>query len=141
LFYSNSLGGLELCSFVANKPLDLSPTERASIGHRTITPDFSLPDYDSVVEYLGSVHNEGKNPEIDHVRSLDYSTLGKREFGFWYDDVKTQNAFITSAMRIVAVIEQKDGAGVKRRIARLLRNPSFIKKQADLFAVFRPWLR
>lgn len=141
LFYPESLGGLALCDFVANEELDLSPDEWRSIGHRTITPDFQLVGYQSVVEYLGAVHEEGSNPTKDHRRSLDYQTLGKREFNFVYDDVCTRMRFMASAVRLATVIEQYDGSGAVKRVLNLSRNKSFIERQRTLFEVFRPWLR
>lgn len=141
LFSSSRLGGLELCEFVANEPLKLTERERASIGYRTITPDFQMPKYQSVVEYLGEVHNEGDNPRIDHQRSLDYQTLGKREFAFWYEDVSTINALMISASRIVSAMEQFDGTETRRRFVRLSNDPAFRERQRAMFAVFRPWLR
>jgi len=141
LFFSSRLGGLGLCDFVANKELDLTPKERASIEWRTITPDFQLVGYNAVVEYLGEIHKEGDNPRIDHRRSLDYQTLGKREFAFWYEDVNTQKAFMESAARLKSAIEQFDGPAVRKRFKRLASNPAFQKRQRTLFSVFRPWLR
>lgn len=141
LFFATSLGGLALCDFEANKPLRLTSAERAAIGNRTITPDFTLMDYRSVVEYLGSIHAEGQNPRIDHRRSLDYQTLGLREFGFWYDDVRSQGDFMRSAARIVTAIEQFDGPDARRRFQRLASDLSFCDRQGTLFRVFRPWLR
>lgn len=141
LFGPSYLGGLELCEFAANKPLELNARERASINYRTITPDFQLLGYRSVVEYLGEIHNEGDNPRIDHRRSLDYQTLGVREFSFWYEDVSTINSFMISAVRIVSVLEQFDGPKARRRFCRLTNDPAFRERQRVLFAVFRPWLR
>lgn len=141
LFFDTRLGGLGLCDFVANKELDLTPQEHASIEWRTITPDFQLVGYNSVVEYLGEVHKEGKNPRIDHRRSLDYQTLGKREFAFWYEDVNTQKAFMESAARLESAIEQFDGSAARKRFKRLASDPAFQKRQRTLFSVFRPWLR
>ena len=141
LFGPSYLGGLELCEFAANKPLELNARERASINYRTITPDFQLLGYRSVVEYLGEIHNEGDNPRIDHRRSLDYQTLGVREFSFWYEDVSTINSFMISAARIVSVLEQFDGPKARRRFYRLTNDPAFRERQRVLLAVFRPWLR
>lgn len=141
LFGESRLGGLALCAFEPNASLELSPAERAAIDHRTITPDFTLKPYRSVVEYLGVVHEKGDNPEIDHVRSLDYQTLAYREFAFTYDDVRTQAAFMASAARLVTVIEQYDGPGIRQRFNRLARDPQFSRRQRVLFEVFRPWLR
>ena len=141
LFGPSHLGGLELCDFVANESLVLNARERASISYRTITPDFQLPGYRSVVEYLGEIHNEGDNPRIDHRRSLDYQTLGVREFALWYEDVNTINSFMISASRIVSVIEQFDGPEARRRFCGLGNDSEFRAKQRVLFAVFRPWPR
>ena len=141
LFFNSRLGGLHLCDFEANKALDLSPSQLESIGNRTITPDFQLVGYNAVVEYLGAIHEAGDNPRIDHKRSLDYQTLGKREFAFWYEDVKTQASFMESAARIVAMIGQYEGPSIRKRFARLKNDPDFIGRQKELFAVFRPWLR
>ena len=141
LFGSDRLGGYGLCAFEANRPLDLSFEKRQLIGGRTITPDFTLIGYDSVVEYLGGIHKEGDNPRIDHIRSLDYQTLGIREFGFAYDDVKSQGDFQRSAARIVAVIEAYDGPEARHRFGRLCKSPAFALRQQTLFEVFRPWLR
>ena len=141
LFGCSRLGGYGLCAFEANKPLDLSYARRQLIEDRTITPDFTLMGYDSVVEYLGSIHKEGKNPQIDHVRSLDYQTLGIREFSFAYDDVRTRADFERSASRLVAVLEAYDGPEARRRFDRLCKSSAFAKRQRTLFEVFRPWLR
>lgn len=141
LFFGSRLGGLGLCDFVANKKLDLTKKEHASIEWRTITPDFQLVGYNSVVEYLGEVHKEGDNPRIDHRRSLDYQTLGKSEFAFWYEDVNTQEAFMESAARLVPTIERFDGPAVRKRFKRLAGDAAFQKRQRTLFSVFRPWLR
>ena len=141
LFFGSRLGGLGLCDFVANKKLDLTPRENASIDWRTITPDFQLVGYNSVVEYLGEIHKEGDNPRIDHRRSLDYQTLGKREFAFWYEDVNSQKAFMESAARLVSAIEQFDGPSVRKRFKRLANDSAFQERQRTLFSVFRPWLR
>ena len=141
LFYPAYLGGLGLCTFVANEALELDDAKRALIQGRTITPDFYLPDYDSVVEYRGHVHQEGDNPRIDHIRDLDYQTLGIRDFTLYYGDVKTREDFMKSAARIVAVIARKDGPDVTERFSRLGRSKSFLQKQRTLFEVFRPWLR
>ena len=97
--------------------------------------------YDLAVEYLGHVHSEGENPKKDHVRSLDYQTLGKRELAFVYDDVKTVEAFMHSAARIATIIEQFDGPGAKVRLERLAGDATFQKRQQLLFQTFRPWLR
>ena len=141
LFFSSAYGGLDLGEFDANKPLDLSRSELASIDCRTITPDFFLSAYDLALEYLGSIHKEGDNPKKDHVRSLDYQTLGKRELAFVYDDVKTRDAFMHSAARIVTIMEQFDGPGVRTRFERLKGDQAFMKRQKQLFQTFRPWLR
>ena len=141
LFFSSAYGGLDLGEFDANKPLDLSKSELASIDCRTITPDFFLSAYDLALEYLGSIHKEGDNPKKDHVRSLDYQTLGKRELAFVYDDVKTRDAFMHSAARIVTIMEQFDGPGVRTRFERLKGDQAFVKRQKQLFQTFRPWLR
>lgn len=141
LFFDGRFGGLDLCSFVANKPLDLSHDEHRAIAWRIITPDFQLVGYRSVVEYLGEVHSEGDNPDIDHVRSLDYQTLGWREFAFWYKDVCNRQAFMTSAARLVSVLEQYDGAAQRIRFAKKASDPRFCSQQQTLFEVFRPWLR
>lgn len=141
LFFDSRLGGLSLCDFVANEPLSLTPEERASIGYRKITPDFTLVNYNSVVEYLGEVHREADNPRIDHKRSLDYQTLGRREYAFWYEDVDTKAHFMTSAARVVKAIESYDGPATRRRFVRLANDPAFRVRQQVLFEVFRPWLR
>lgn len=141
LFFDTAYGGLSLASFKANQPLDLSDAERASIDERRITPDFYLEKYRSAVEYLGHIHEEGDNPQKDHVRSLDYQTLGIREFALTYDDVRTQKAFLHSAARIAAVIAQRDGPEVTTRLKRLQRDPEFMSRLEGLFKVFRPWLR
>ena len=141
LFFADSLGGLALTEFEANKTLDLSTAEHASIGYRTITPDFTMSAIRSVVEYLGEVHNQGDNPRIDHQRSLDYQTLGYREFGFWYKDVCTRKALMVNAERIVAVLEQYGDHDVRSRFGRLARSAPFEGRQRVLFEVFRPWLR
>ena len=141
LFYDESLGGLRLCEFLANRELELSHEQKSAIGGRRITPDFQLVGYSSVVEYLGAVHEQGDNPRIDHVRSLDYQTLGLREFCFNYGDVETQEVFMESAKRLVSVIEQFDGPGIRRRFQRLSHDEGFTERQKTLFEVFRPWLR
>ncbi len=141
LFFPDSYGGLGLGAFDANKPLDLNDDERQSIGYRQITPDFTLLGQKAVIEYLGSIHNEGANPRIDHVRSLDYATLGIREFGFWYEDVRTRRDFMESASRVVTALEQYGDGGVKRRFARLAASSAFADRQEALFQVFRPWQR
>lgn len=141
LFYSSRLGGLDLGEFSANEPLDLSEQERISINFRTITPDFQLPEYNSVVEYLGEIHKEGDNPRIDHTRSLDYQTLGKREFSFWYSDVDTQAHFMESAKRIVSAIAQVEGLDIWKSFGKRVGRPGFKERQKVLFSVFRPWLR
>lgn len=141
LFFEPQLGGLGLCEFEANVPLDLTPKERAAIGYRTITPDFQLKGHNAVVEYLGSVHEEGDNPRIDHRRRLDYQTLGRREFGFWYEDVDTLPHFTESASRLVEVIEQHDGPKARRRFARLCGDAAFRERQRIMASVFKPWLR
>ena len=141
LFYSSRLGGLDLGNFIANEPLNLTNGERASINFRIITPDFQLPDYNSVVEYLGEIHKEGNNPDIDHTRTLDYQTLGKREFAFWYSDVDTQAHFLKSAARIVNAIAQVDGPEIRESFRRRISRPGFKERQKVLFSVFRPWLR
>lgn len=141
LFFSSRLGGLALCNYVANKKLELSDAELSSIDCHQITPDFTLEDYNSVIEYLGEIHAMNDNPHKDHARSLDYQTLGKRLFEFWYTDVDTQKHFMRSASRIVSVIEQHDGPAVRKRFERLSRDPKFLARQQTLFSVFRPWLR
>ncbi|MDO4798116.1 MAG: hypothetical protein Q4A01_08885 [Coriobacteriales bacterium] len=55
--YFSRLGGLGLCGYVVNKPLELMHDERASIGYRVMTPDFSLEGHNAVMEYLGVVRN------------------------------------------------------------------------------------
>ena len=141
LFFPDSYGGLELADYVANKPLNLTPDERRSIGHRKITPDFTMEKYRSVVEYVGEVHETGDNPQVDHVRTLDYQTLGFREFRFCYDDVRTRSDFMKSAARIVNAIAQFDGPEVQRKYLRLGASAEFIERQRALFEVFRPWQR
>lgn len=141
LFFPAHLGGLDLGEFVANEALSLSPAQHEAIGYRTITPDFQMLRYRLAVEYKGKVHEEGDNPRIDHVRSLDYQTVGTRELAFVYGDVSTQDAFMESASRIVSIIEQCDGPGVRARFGKLLRSSSFHMRQRVLFEVFRPWLR
>ena len=141
LFFPSRFGGLQLGEFVANGPLMLSPSQRELIGGRTITPDFQLVGYDAVIEYKGAVHEEGDNPRIDHVRALDYQTLGKRDFSFVYDDVCQQEDFNESAARIVAAMAQRDGAKTVRRFERLCKDERFLERQRILFRVFRPWLR
>ncbi len=141
LFGSVDSGGLALAPFVANKALVLNAEQRALIEGRTITPDFYLSDYNSVIEFKGDVHNTGDNPRIDHVRDLDYQTLGIRDFSFVYDDVRTQEAFNKSAARIVVAIAQRDGQEATNRFMRLLKNGSFLRRQYTMFEVFRPWLR
>lgn len=139
MFFSSRLGGLGLCGYAANKPLELTRDERASIGYRVITPDFTLVGYNAVMEYLGAVHEEGDNPRIDHVRSLDYQTLGIREFAFWYADVCTQSAFMQSAARVMCAIEQVDGIQPRKRFSRLVNDPAFRQRQHVLMEVFMPW--
>lgn len=141
LFFDRAYGGLELGTFDANTPLDLTEEQLKSIDCRCITPDFFMRAYDLAVEYLGHVHSEGENPKKDHVRSLDYQTLGKRELAFVYDDVKTVEAFMHSAARIATIIEQFDGPGAKARLERLAGDATFQKRQQLLFQTFRPWLR
>jgi hypothetical protein len=141
LFFPNRTGGLALCEFEANKALDLSDYERSLIEWRTITPDFTLWPYRSVVEYLGHIHEEKDNPRIDHVRTLDYQTLGLREFAFWYEDVATLQSFTQSSLRIVSAIEQFEGPAYRTRINKINADPKFKRAQQNLFAVFRPWLR
>lgn len=141
LFEKNSKGGLALGDFVANEPLDLGPRQRAAIICKQITPDFHMKAYRTVIEFLGLIHFQGDNPRKDHVRSLDYQTLGLREFDFFYEDVNTQEAFLTSAQRIVAAIEQYVGSGPMAKFKRLCADEDFLKLQYDLFTVFRPWLR
>ena len=141
LFFPSRYGGLCLCDYKANEELELTPEERALINWRTITPDFQLVGYRAVVEYLGKVHEEDDNPRIDHVRSLDYQTLGRREFSFWYDDVKTIQAFNQSALRLVAAIEQVDGPKARAKFRRHMASQKFLEKQKGMFEVFRPWLR
>lgn len=141
LFYKGTYGGLGLCDFKANEPLDLTPQERSSINYRIITPDFTLVNCRSVVEYLGKDHEQGNNPEIDHVRSLDYQTLGIREFGFDYEDVKSRSDFMQSAARVVAAVEQHVGPKVRQQFLKLASDKGFIERQQKLFEIFRPWLR
>lgn len=141
LFYPSRYGGLTLCDYKANEELQLTKAEKALIHWRTITPDFQLVGYQAAVEYLGHVHEEGDNPRIDHKRRLDYQTLGKRVFEFWYDDVKTISALNQSALRLVAAIEQSDGPGARKRFKQRVSSKGFLAKQKDLFEVFRPWLR
>lgn len=141
LFFPTHLGGMHLCDFEANVSLNLSKRERASIGYRHITPDFTLAQYRTVVEYLGKVHFEGDNPKIDHQRSLDYQTLGFREFNFWYDDVRTRARFMQSAARVVAAIAAYEGPKAQQRYLKLAKNKDFIKRQRMLFEVFCPWLQ
>ncbi|MBR3159030.1 MAG: hypothetical protein IKF14_07990 [Atopobiaceae bacterium] len=141
LFFPDLYGGLQLTEFSANESLALTPDERQAIGGRTITPDFTMGKYRSVVEYVGEIHNEGENPQIDHVRSLDYQTLGYREFRLNYDDVRTRSAFMKSAARIVHVIAQHEGPSFTKRFVRLGSSKEFINRQRTLFEVFRPWLR
>lgn len=141
LFFPDSYGGLALADYAANKPLNLTTDERRSIDYRTITPDFTMEKYRSVVEYVGEVHEEGDNPQIDHVRTLDYQTLGFREFRFCYEDVRTRSAFMKSAARIANTIAQFDGPEVQKRYIRLGSSAEFIERQRALFKVFRPWLR
>ena len=141
LFYPSRYGGLTLCDYKANEELQLTKAEKALIHWRTITPDFQLVGYQAAVEYLGHVHVEGDNPRIDHKRRLDYQTLGKRVFEFWYDDVKTISALNQSALRLVAAIEQSDGPGARKRFKQRVSSKEFLAKQKALFEVFRPWLR
>ncbi len=139
MFFPGRLGGLRLCDYATNTPLKLTRNQRASIGYRVITPDFTLVGYNAVMEYLGSVHEEGDNPRIDHVRSLDYQTLGIREYAFWYADVRTQSAFMRSAARVLHAVEQVDGPEARRRFARLANDSAFQKRQRVLMEVFMPW--
>lgn len=141
LFYKGAYGGLGICDFMANEPLKLTQEERASINYRVITPDFTLVDCHSVVEYLGKDHEQGDNPEIDHVRSLDYQTLGIREFGFNYEDVKSRSDFMRSAARVVAAVEQHVGPSVRQQFLKHASDKGFIERQRKLFEIFRPWLR
>ena len=120
-----------------NKTLELSEAQKAMINYRTITPDFTLSGHDAVVEIAGEVHKEGDNPRIDHVRQLDYATLGIRMLYFTYADIKDQRVCTRSAARIVDILAEKDPE-VRERFDALKKNRRFCKKQQMLFGVFRP---
>lgn len=141
LFGRRRLGGLQLGEIIPNKQLNLDADQQQSIEYRTITPDFQMPRHNAVVEYNGSDHDEGDNPRIDHVRMLDYQTLAIQAFVFEYEDVKTLDAFMRSAARIVRVMSWRDGPKVQSDFERLRRNEGFRARQEVLFKVFRPWLR
>jgi hypothetical protein len=141
LFGRRRLGGLQLGEIIPNKQLNLDADQQQSIEYRTITPDFQMPRHNAVVEYNGSEHDEGDNPRIDHVRMLDYQTLAIQAFVFEYEDVKTLDAFMRSAARIVRVMSWRDGPKVQSDFERLRRNEGFRARQEVLFKVFRPWLR
>lgn len=136
-FGDPEIGGCALCEVEVNKPLDLSEPRRAMIGHRTITPDFTLSGHDAVVEIAGQVHQEGDNPRIDHVRQLDYATLSIRMLYFTYADIKAQRVFMRSAARVADVIAEKDPR-VLERFESLRNSRRFCQRQQVLFGVFRP---
>ena len=141
LFGSSAYGGLDLGAFEANKALDISAEQLRVITERRIRPDLSMEAYKLAIEFKGKKHEQGDNPQKDRVRSLDYQTLGWREFAFWYSDVRTRGLFNASASRIVAALENYEGPTVRRRFERLISDPSFSELQDTVLEVFRPWLR
>lgn len=141
MFGPARLGGLALCDYLPNTPLDLDNYQQQSIEYRTITPDFQLVGYNAVIEVNGHVHEEGDNPQIDRLRMLDYQTLDIRCFVFTHANVRTQEEFMRSAKRLARMMSWKDGNAVLERLERLQRNESFRRRQRMLFEVFCPWLR
>ena len=136
-FGDPKIGGFALCKADVNKTLDLDETQLAMINYRTITPDFTLPGHNAVVEIAGEVHKEGDNPRIDHVRQLDYATLGIRMLYFTYADIQAQRVFLRSATRIVNILAENDPE-VREQFERLKRSRKFYENQKMLFGVFRP---
>lgn len=136
-FGDPTIGGYALCKAEVNKTLDLDEVQRAMIDYRTITPDFTLTGHNAVVEIAGEVHKEGDNPRIDHVRQLDYATLGIRMLYFTYADIKAQRVFLRSAIRIVDILAEQYPE-VRERFESLCKNRRFCEKQRVLFGVFRP---
>ena len=120
-----------------NETLKLSKAQKAMVNYRTITPDFTLSGHNAVVEILGEVHKEGDNPRIDHVRQLDYATLGILMLCFTYADIKDQHVCTRSAARIADVLAERDPE-VRERFERLKKNRRFCQTQRMLIGVFRP---